>query len=215
MEKYVSIRTMLVICSLTALAAFLAARFSFQTTQQQQQDSEQAGGLKTIGGNAVYDYNSDKVDYLIYQIQYPSNYYATSSDMLADYRSQGGLSCPTVLTRDTQLTMESGDLCENGTTCACIRIYPDHVLAISGVDDAPNGTGGLTFEKAEEYKGQKFTFQVRDIQWEDEAGKNSTAFDAYVKVSEDIVYYFQTCNRDNKQDLLTVLEHFDIRGTVE
>ncbi len=173
----------------------------------------QPTSLNTVNSKG---YSSDNLSkYLSFQIKYPSNYFVTSDDMVTSYKSQGGMAPPRLILAKKQLLDVNyyEDLQKmNKANDNCILIEstigftsPEdwrHEVIFNGKDVTI-----LSEEKVEGRKGEIIYHKI-SVDGEDK-------FESFIKMPEDISYYFHTCGNKNKADFETVLKNFDIRGIIE
>lgn len=196
---------MLLIGFLIGIAGFwLGQMFPWSANTPQQTT------LKTM--NSWYPSTEDplvkkQLPYLTYQIKYPSSYYVTYGETLEDYLSMGsGGGTPSVIvTKGYQFTegQQLGKLYEGNTDC--ILIWRQPVVDIEAV--LPESD--IKIESSAKQVINEHTVVIRTMENTKTKNRNYLAL---VHLPQDVLYGFGTCNDKNKDDLLTVLEHFNIRG---
>ncbi len=168
--------------------------------------------------------------YLIFQVSFPSRYYATSGDMLIDYKASkdllksiqmdNGAGSPRIFLNTNMQPLglavgsqdslsERSKVLENNN---CIMIYSS--THFSSIDDWTNALiFGYQILKENEHKTKigKYDVIERNITVK-YGGVNYRQ--AVIALRENVSYYFNTCNMNSSKDLETVLKTFDVRGII-
>ncbi len=197
-----------------------------ETTVTTQAHSEPLNSDELFTVNA---YSSVASAFQSFRIKFPSSYVVTSDDMIADYKSQGGMAPPRlILTKGAQPLKPSGP---NGYDYAslftdnkdCIMIHSTQ--GFKNIDDweytvypevIPLAQGGSRLERNKVNVHSNNTIKVGDFdgivrEVSDEIYPRR--IEIFVKMPDNSSsFFFHTCNMSTKEDLYKILEHFDIRG---
>lgn len=190
------------------LGFYLGYKFQKQTLQLRLQ-------LLTVNSTWLGDPSLGKGN--TFQIKYPSNYLVTNRDMYTYYKSQGGAGFPDlVLVKGEQFMnpYKTEDQAFDDLFKAekdCVLIYRGLYGDIPGIANNEKSINGITLVSDQEKNIGKFKASLRKINIARTQQVSTDAYDAYIKLNNKHYYYFQTCNLNNKGDLITILENFDIR----
>lgn len=171
-----------------------------------------SNGLLTINlAHHGYDDN-----FKIFQIKYPASYFVTSDDMLGSYASQGGMAPPKlILMKNYQISADKEpnyfyEITKNHKN-DCIVIWS--ASDSDSIDDwnwlASDFVGTIENKEiisvgsrsADLYLSSKDTGNI---------------YVAYLQINatNNISYYFHTCNANNKNDLVEVIKSIKFRGDI-
>lgn len=154
----------------------------------------------------------EQASYLTFQLKFPSKYYVTSGNMVTSYLNQGGSSPPILIfTKETQpLDGETyQDIWEKGKDC----IFVWSSLYINSIEDFQ--TRGGSIEPPKTIAQEKITIlnsyqaDKRIVKYPNRTSENVEVF---VKLPQDVSYFFQTCNLNSEKDLEIMLKHFKLRA---
>lgn len=176
-------------------------------------------GLKTANFWAPYSKeDGPEYPYLIsYQIKYPKDYFVTNINLYNYYRTQGGGGFPNlILTKEDQFTnpyetesQAMDELYRSGVECILVSNY-----YTGNLDEEKTQTANDGFiVSQEQIQIKDFPAVLRVL--ETTRRENTLPikrYDAVLKLPEDVFYHFETCNLENKEDLMTVMESFNFRG---
>ncbi|HVZ11545.1 MAG TPA: hypothetical protein VG965_00815 [Patescibacteria group bacterium] len=216
-EKNTQIRLLFIACLISAFIGYLlphkTSNISSPVTDQK------TSSTKTINGFST-DYKNPDYSYMMYHIQYPADYYATSPQMISGYLSAGGGGLPSILLlKGHQLT---GD--PNGTDRivgmdtdrdSCIYVFQNFAEAIPLFMGQPNGINEENVIKTEEITAGKWKMQFRTIKY-GYGGRDGLLskefYEGAILVHDSVNYIFRTCNLNNKEDFLSTAASLDVRG---
>lgn len=201
---------------LLALAELVFVYFFIQNIQ-----NKKISTSEPIGVNSSYlSTQSEKDPYLTYHLTAPAGYFATSQSMFVPYKSQGGGGyADMILTKGYQINSPStnaesqkpfDDLYGKGNSC--ILVYKDPAESIAQIDTPDKSINGVTVESSTETKINGIKTLIRNVSLQLRVDKSVSVYEAIMLFPKDVRYRFTTCNRNNKTDLMKVLESFKVRG---
>ena len=171
---------------------------------------------ETLTVNSMsFELGGEKTEITTFQIKYNSRYFVTSDEMLTHYKTQGGSAEPRlVLTTEIQPLGTVGYaklLSQKEGRCIVIQ-------SGSGYDniqewlDLYGNSNPATVVSQEEITVGEYVFE-KTILSSDAKSQNFVV--AYLPLSDDYSYFFETNSTDAEKDLVFILNNFDLRGDIE
>ncbi|OGE14705.1 hypothetical protein A3F00_03505 [Candidatus Daviesbacteria bacterium RIFCSPHIGHO2_12_FULL_37_11] len=150
-------------------------------------------------------------DYFRGQITAPSSYYVTTDDMLTSYDSQGGMAPPRlILMKRFQVFSKYYDSINNPSN-ECIAIW-----STNGFRSADDWNNNLTQFEGKLNNKEEFTIGTRTAEVYEVVKKGGNLFIGFLPIGNNhTTYYFNTCNPNNKSDLLSVMKSIKFRGDIK
>ncbi len=161
---------------------------------------------------------TDTLSYFRAQVTAPGTYYATDDNMLVDYGSQGGGAPPRlILTKDHQVASNANkglpdyiNLLEHSTS-DCIIIWSTN--GFSSLHDWNVNIMNLK-EKLTDYEALQIG--KRSAETYTTRSTKGDIYVAYLPIhnKDNTSYFFNTCNTNNKEDFLSVIESLKFREDI-
>lgn len=152
---------------------------------------------------------------LTFTFAFPDRYLATSDQMVTDYRSEGGSAPPILFLTVNSQPLASTDQenqnyinravqVENNYSNDCILVW-----STKGFKSIADWVDTTRFKTLSESSGKVGSYSIVQRQVIDEQ-LNVKKDLAFISLSDDISFFFSTCNANSKDDLQVVLQNFKV-----
>lgn len=178
--------------------------------------------INIFNGSGYYSASEENKGYFVYQVVYPADYYVFRNEMFESFHTQGGggpVMPSLFLTKDPSLFDNTKEgwvsydyLTQNSD---CLIIYNKEPDIHTSLDTFRSSYGEFRELDQKYLQIGYFNFKLGEIEYirfmNSNTNTNKKIYDAYFEEPGKVIYYFQTCNKNNLEDFMILLQYFDIR----